>query len=265
MFAQSKPECADFCTIVGQSGLSTWPGLTQSLAMDDVANPTRAGEIIRRARESKGWSQEKLVSKTRTRKIAGGRGVSKTTLQNIEQGKHKGRGPNGATIIALVRALEADSLDELAVRVGVAAQNNGQRQTYMPWFKSLARVGASWDTEMRDIQTQEADEWIPNWTSFKDAFVVRIDGDSMEPDYPNGWNVVASRSAPVESGKAHLCFGVDDGAALLRIVDLSDDGHSITLSPLNRRDGKYKPRTFDWSGESPIKLVRVVGLYKALL
>jgi hypothetical protein len=179
------------------------------------------------------------------------------------------------TIKALFKILKMDLLpflpsskrDDIEVIQAAANQSATARTSSViggtiPHF-TLAKIAASWNTGRSDLQltADDAEERVNNLTGYPDAetFSVTVEGDSMEPDYPAGCRIQASKAAPPQSGKPHLVFGVEDNKCLLRICDFDPDLEFITLRPLNHR--KYQPRRYQWR-DSSIRIVRVVVRYE---
>ena len=206
-------------------------------------------EIVRAARESKGWSQEALAAEARK---------SKTTIQNIELGRVK---PHGGTLWAIVKALGYESYERMAVAVGAVKveQNVGDLTGGIPLLGTVpAGVGDYDPTESGADNGLAATAYIPRALIGIDdphAFAVAVRGDSMAPQYQEGDLVFCSPQTAQESGMVAAIRFADGEATLKFVHDIGDDRLELRAAN-DRHPARIVHR------EEVVNMARVVGHYR---
>ena len=80
----------------------------------------------------------------------------------------------------------------------------------------------------------EADAYLIYEGAPRDAFAVRVVGDSMTPDYQDGDMVVVDPGRPATSGVCCVIYSHDGGERTARLKRLSVRGQTATLASLNK-------------------------------
>lgn len=168
-------------------------------------------------------------------------GVDQTTISKLERGKHAGSGH----IVKIARALGVDA-HWLATGEGSmmpAAQD--QRASYQvesnvgpgPRLRGYApEIGwakaGSW-TEVCHVENDpEATPWHPRLAGGDHTFVLRIEGDSMLPDYPPGRLIFVDPERSPENGDDVIAVLTDtDEATFKRYIE--EPGSGRLLKALN--------------------------------
>jgi SOS-response transcriptional repressor LexA len=112
------------------------------------------------------------------------------------------------------------------------------RGSYVPIIGRLAAGEGADTSEAEAFEAGEADAYLIYTGAARDAFAVRIVGDSMEPDYSDGDMIVVDPGRPATSGDCCVIYVADGGERTARLKRLSVRGQWATLSSLNK---KYPP------------------------
>ncbi|MER2529850.1 MAG: S24 family peptidase [Candidatus Competibacter denitrificans] len=104
-----------------------------------------------------------------------------------------------------------------------------------------------------DVSLEPPLEWVPFVGTNPHTFALRVQGDSMEPEYPQGHVIVVDPEMPAEPMDLVVAMNGDGEATFKR---LTKEGSTWYLMPLNPR---YPPHTIDslcqiigvvvWSGK----------------
>src|SRR5438552_9579186 len=164
-------------------------------------------EIIREAREKRGWSQKDLADRA---------GVSQVAIVKIE---------SGATVhskflpkIAQILGLDLADLDH-TLRGGAlpGAPFVSEVRPDFPVYAS-AEGGPG-----EIIRSSEPIDFIPrpsHLVHVKDAYGLLVTGNSMAPEYKNGEMAIVEPSLPVMPDEVHIFYAEKDGEARATIQHL---------------------------------------------
>jgi SOS-response transcriptional repressor LexA len=193
-----------------------------SLGGDNLGMPTKKlGERVEQARKELGWSQDALAKAS---------GLSQPTISAIESGDTNPEKVRANTLARIAIAMrkdityftgkqESNTSVELDVSLG--------RAPIISWVqagKKQAVVDA--------YQPGAADEWekytVP---ASKHAFALRVRGDSMTPDFPEGTVIIVDPEVQARDGDYVVVrFEESNEATFKRLVV---DGPLRLLKPLN--------------------------------
>jgi transcriptional regulator with XRE-family HTH domain len=193
--------------------------------------------ILKRARESKGWSPEELAKVSR---------VPAGFIRQVESGEL--RGSNERELRKLAKALHLDP-DEL-LRGSDQPQIVGERATFgaKPDIhltagmraKTIPLISMAQAGELKSYEDVYDYEGVIEYAGGKDprAFAVQIRGDSMEPDYKSGTVAILypSRKARTEN---LVVAKLKDGSVLFKRLQAS--GEQFTFVSINPQ---YPPLSF---------------------
>lgn len=146
------------------------------------------------------------------------------------------------------------TLDEL-LGIKPADQDFSMVDRYIPILGSIA-AGTPLYAEQNVIGYTPAPSFVR--TNYKNLFYLRVCGDSMNKEFPDGSDVLVDKDAQVESGciAVVLINGYDATVKKVRF----DDG-KIVLIPLSTNNDHYA-QAYDLSRDE-IKIVgKVVGVFK---
>jgi phage repressor protein C with HTH and peptisase S24 domain len=175
------------------------------------------GEIIRDAREKRGWSQKDLADRA---------GVSQVAIAKIE---------SGATVhskflpkIAQILALDLADLDHTLK--GGAPPGEGRpflSEDARPFLNEVRpdfRIYASAEGGPGEIiRSSEPIDFIPRPSHLihvKDAYGLLVTGSSMAPEYKHGEMAIVEPSLPVMPDEVHIFYAEKDGEARATIKHL---------------------------------------------
>ena len=164
-------------------------------------------EIIREAREKRGWSQKDLADRA---------GVSQVAIVKIE---------SGATVhskflpkIAQILGLDLADLDH-TLRGGAlpgAPFVNEVRPDFPVYASAEGGPGEI-------IRSSEPIDFIPrpsHLVHVKDAYGLLVTGNSMAPEYKNGEMAIVEPRLPVVADEVHIFYAEKDGEARATIKHL---------------------------------------------
>lgn len=137
----------------------------------------RIGEYIRKKRQALGWSRVELAARC---------GLSQSYVRYLEQGERK---PKIETLQKVAKGLGV-SFEEIAKVAGVPTT-----RLYRVPIVSWASAG-HWK-EVPDIIPEE---WIEVDVDRPNLFALRVQGDSMEPEFKQGEIIVVDADAAWDSG-----------------------------------------------------------------
>lgn len=106
---------------------------------------------------------------------------------------------------------------------------------FVPIIGRLAAGEDADTTEAESFAPGEADAYLVYSGAPKEAFAVRVVGDSMEPDYRDGDMVVVDPGRPATSGICCVIYSHDGGDRSARLKRLSVRGKTATLTSLNKQ------------------------------
>lgn len=127
----------------------------------------------------------------------------------------------------------------------------------------LGKIPAGMPFEaVEDMYTVDFEEVPSDWTKGgKEYFALKIQGDSMEPEYPDGSIVVFLKTNSCESGQ-DCCVMVNAEDATFKRVTIKDDG--IILTPLNIDNSTGFLPTKYTTEEIFTKEIKILGVAKKL-
>lgn len=125
----------------------------------------------------------------------------------------------------------------------------------------LGRIPAGMPFEaIEDTYTIDYEEIPRNWLNGgKKYFALKLDGDSMEPDFKNGDVVVFLKSPACESGQ-YCCVKVNGFDATFKEVKILENG--ILLSALNKNNSTNFTDTFYTKEQIENLPVEIIGVAK---
>ena len=167
------------------------------------------GEIIREAREKRGWSQKDLADRA---------GVSQVAVAKIE---------SGATVhskflpkIAQILGLDLADLDHTLKGVSLPGESRPFLSEVRPDFRIYASAEGGPGEIIRSI---EPIDFIPRPSHLihvKDAYGLLVTGSSMAPEYKHGEMAIVEPSLPVMPDEVHIFYAEKDGEARATIKHL---------------------------------------------
>lgn len=189
------------------------------------------GEIIKEARERRGWSQKDLGDRI---------GISQPAIKKIEDGATRQTKflPKIAQVLDLDLATLDDSLNSQRVEEPAVLR---PLQAGKPDFK----IFASAEGGMGEIiRSPEPVDFVPRPTHLmhvRDAYGLLITGSSMEPEFNAGEMAIVEPSLPVVSNEVYIFYAERDGEARATIKKLrraTSDNWLVTQH--NPPEGKSK-------------------------
>lgn len=108
---------------------------------------------------------------------------------------------------------------------------------------------------IEDIIDTEDISYSDGYSPYEEYMGLRVDGDSMYPDYLPGDTIIIQVTPVCENGEDCVVY-VNGYDATLKTVIKNDDG-TITLKPINP---EYPPRTIDPKKEE----IRILGVVKEI-
>jgi transcriptional regulator with XRE-family HTH domain len=167
------------------------------------------GEVIREAREKRGWSQKDLADRV---------GVTQVAVAKIE---------SGATVhskflpkIAQILGLDLADLDHTLKGVTLPGEGRPFLNEMRPDFRIYASAEGGPGEIIRSI---EPIDFIPRPSHLihvKDAYGLLVTGSSMAPEYKHGEMAIVEPSLPVMPDEVHIFYAEKDGEARATIKHL---------------------------------------------
>jgi phage repressor protein C with HTH and peptisase S24 domain len=188
------------------------------------------GEIIKEAREKRGWSQKELGDRI---------GISQPAIKKIEDGATRQTKflPKIAQILELDLAALDDSLNSQRLDEPI-------RQPFQPG-KPDFKIFASAEGGLGEIiRSPEPVDFVPRPTHLvhvRDAYGLLITGSSMEPEFNAGEMAIVEPSLPVVPSEVYIFYAERDGEARATIKKLrraTSDNWLVTQH--NPPEGKSK-------------------------
>jgi phage repressor protein C with HTH and peptisase S24 domain len=166
-------------------------------------------EIIREAREKRGWSQKDLADRAN---------VSQVTIVKIESGATA----HSKYLPKIAQILELDLADLDLTLKGVALPGEGR-----PFVESIRPdfgVYASAEGGPGEIiRSSEPVDFIPrpsHLVHVKDAYGLLVTGNSMAPEYKNGETAIVEPRLPIVPDEVYIFYAEMDGEARATIKHL---------------------------------------------
>lgn len=200
------------------------------------------GQRIRRLRDSRGWSLDRLSLES---------GIRRDAIWKIEDGRV--RRPQGGTLESLSKAFTipiADLIETLPPPANNILpdfeRHYGEPANIQHAPKQIPSI-PEWTAEIAcghwidcAAIAMDMDNDVQADTARRGMFIVRVMGDSMKPTYKPGnrvlFRVVRLDDEPLRIGADYYWQNSDGQCTLKRLKSIGEDEY--TLAPLNR---KYKP------------------------
>lgn len=183
---------------------------------------TTLGQRIKARRKALGLSQVRLGELA---------GLDQTVISKLERGDVQ----ETARIAALANVLQCDALwlatgKESGERANVAqvAQPQAGR---VPLISYVA--AGSWSDAVDNYAPGDAEQWVETTVPVKrHTYALRVEGDSMEPRFPNGAILIVEPEAEAKSGSFVIMRQNGTDATFKQLVH---DGGRWFLKPVNPR------------------------------
>lgn len=180
---------------------------------------------VKDCRLEKGWSQKDLATRS---------GVSQTTIADIERRRNKGT----ARITDIAKAL---GVDAQYLYSGTVNRVEDVKSTYnvQPGPDIRGKVpliswtmAGNWSEAADLFHPGDAEEWVDTTSQVREhTYALRVEGDSMEPDFPAGTIlIVEPQMEPIVGDYVIVKNGGDS-----TFKQLVRDGADFYLKPLNSR------------------------------
>lgn len=196
---------------------------------------------IAEARMAKGWSQQELADKV---------GTSQQNIQRYEAGA---RDIKSSTLIKLSAALDV-TISYLLGMENASLPNTAT--TDVPLYGSIA---AGTPIEMTEVENLYP---IPSkvHANYPDAFLLKVEGDSMNRILPNGCYALVDPCDEVDRDGQPYAVCVNGYSATIKRVRKLNNG--FVLEP-DSNDPTYEPRTFNFNdpGTQAITIIGRVVYY----
>lgn len=184
-------------------------------------------------------------------------GISRMTLQRYTTGETKKIGIDEIEIIAKALHTTARSLmgwdDEIALNTPTISENNVE-------FAVIGDVAAGFDKVAHEDWTGDKVLIPPSYLKGRkqnDYFVLRIQGDSMYPEYRDGDKVLILKQNTVDySGQVAVAI-YDDELGTIKKIEYKKD--TVALVPINPQ---YQPEVIKGPD---VEKVHILGIPKLLI
>lgn len=189
---------------------------------DNVAMPKRTlGQRVREAREELGWKQGELARRA---------GLSQASISDIESGNTQPEFVKATTLVRIAKALGKD----ISYLTGRREPNTEEeigvlsfRAPIISWVQA-GRKQAVIDAYQPGVAEDWEEYTVP---ASKLAFALRVRGDSMTPDFPEGTVIIVDPAVSPKNGDYVVVrFNDTDEATFKKLVI---DGPTKVLRPLN--------------------------------
>ena len=203
---------------------------------------------IRSRREELGLSQDELAKKMGY--------VSRSSINKIELGKND---IPQAKIIAFAKALDTTPA-WLMGWTDISKPKDDEKIEGIDYIRVpvLGKVAAGVPIESIEDVVDFEDLSLDMFNSGKEYFGLKVEGDSMYPDYKEGDTVIVQKTETCETGNICVVY-VNGYDATLKQVKMEEDG-GITLIPFNR---EYPPKTYTKKEVTDLP-VAICGIVKQL-
>jgi len=216
------------------------------------------GEIIKKAREKKDWSQKDLADRV---------GISQPAIKKIEAGDTR----QSKFIPKIARVLDIDiaeidrSLQELATFAETQRSDPVQELPMVSDRPADFPVYASAEGGPGEIiRSTDPVDFVPRPTHLlrvRDAYGLLVTGDSMAPEYRSGEMAIVEPRLPIESGEVYIFYSENNGEARATIKFLRRSSEDKWfLSQHNPAEGQS--HDFTLSRKTWIMAHRVTGKYR---
>ena len=205
------------------------------------------GHYVRLARKrAGGMSQDGLAAKS---------GLSKGTIQNIENGKTEG---SATSLEKIAQAFGFDTMQDMVN--ALAREEDGyvgeDERDGIPVFDEVPAGNGDFDPTDVGEDNGFAHKRVSRWMcSDPQAYAVIVKGNSMEPDYYSGDVVICSPSEPHTSPMLAV-FRLRDGSCGLKIVEAVGEDE-LLLIPRNPNHTTRRVKRSD-----VVRLAHVVGSFR---
>ena len=179
------------------------------------------GAIIRRMRRERGWNQDELAERS---------GLSRVTVAKYET--YAKKRPAASTVAAIARAFGVSVAVLMGEEPPLPSNAYPVNEVAVPILGAI-RCGPGGLAEQEVEGYGSADVANP-----EEHFLLRVVGDSMEPDITEGMLALIHRQEDVECGEV-AAVGIDGEEGTLKRV-VKQDG-AVILQAFNN---KYAPRVF---------------------
>lgn len=184
------------------------------------------GQRIRQRRKELGLSQEKLGELA---------GLDQTVISKLERGDVQ----ETARIAELANALGCDAL-WLATGKPTGGKDPRARSAQMQEVSFKGKVplisyvaAGSWSDAVDNLAPGDAEQWVDTTVPVKrHTYALRVEGDSMEPRFPNGAILIVEPEAEAKSGSYVIVRQNGSEATFKQLVH---DGGRWFLKPVNPR------------------------------
>lgn len=204
------------------------PGCDNARQMAGALVGWTVGDVVRRLREQRGWSQSELAERA---------GVHKNSVGRIEN--HDGD-PKEGTLRAIAGAfeLELDRLYGMVPRPAPPARQEAEPldvDVYTGYVKDDLPVITEGDASprgelLRDIEEGRALRDVEHWTSRpfdvrdQQAYAIKVRGDSMLPVFEPGMVLIVSPNTPVKVRGDNAYVQLHNGERLVKRVRRQEGG-----------------------------------------
>lgn len=192
--------------------------------------PSTFGQRLKLARTSKGWSQDRLATEVRkwfAANVQQDQGIAQNTVAQLERtGAGSAFTPVFAELLGVRPLWLATGEGEM--------QENALATIQLGKVPLVSSVAAGLMSEAADLLPAGfADEWVTCSVPVKaHTFALRVDGDSMEPRFPEGMILVVEPELEARPGDFVIAKNEDNEATFKQLVRESGDYY---LKPLNPR------------------------------
>ena len=177
------------------------------------------GEMISRARAKKKLSR---------REVAGRAGISEAHLRFVEKGERP-MSPKTLRKVATVLEIDETALIDAWLQENVRGLSLAPKELQKVPLISWVHAGDFAMAENPEDVT-ECEEWVWAMTKGPNVFALRVEGDSMEPEFREGEIIVVNPHIAWEAGN-YVIVKNQDGEATFK--QIKKKGDRWVLHPLN--------------------------------
>ena len=179
------------------------------------------GQRVRMRRKELGLSQERLGELA---------GLDQTVISKLERGEVQ----ETARIASLAEALACDALwlaTGREARSPAVLINEVQLAGRVPLISYVA--AGNWSSAVDNLSPGDAEKWVETTVPVKrHTYALRVEGDSMEPKFPNGAILIVEPEAEARSGSYVIMRQNGTDATFKQLIH---DGGKWYLKPVNPR------------------------------
>lgn len=184
-------------------------------------------ERLKHAREAKGWTQSQLAAASE---------LSQSTIGNIESGAREGRGslPKLAKALSISHDWLADGEGEMLADQNLirSGDNVSPGPPITGMVPILNKVNAGMYREIIDSEPEGIEHVASAVPTRRYTFALRVEGDSMEPKFPEGMVLIVEPEADPLPNDYVIAVNGDNEATFKQLIK---DGGEWFLKPLNPR------------------------------